>query len=224
MGKTNLENYSYARLEELKDMQPSPWSFLCACIFIEFLSKAHGKIHFKDFIIRYFPEKYKNFTFKDGKQNLHVQIYHVLRCGLVHSLSLTADTIGAKHGARDNSIVISNKGSHVGVYNENGYNELDAVRIVFSNFCEDIELSMKKLFHELLSDEKNNVNVSPIIPLGSDIQRDSEFYIPESTHRKRLLYSAYSPSGISHSAEAESASGCVYLAKKTSMSFNKLGD
>lgn len=76
------------------------WVFLMCSVFIEYLVKlvsgkeATNKGDYKHFIGTYLSlidPRYKNFKYSNGKTDLPDQMYHVLRCGIVHGFSFIAD-------------------------------------------------------------------------------------------------------------------------------------
>lgn len=76
------------------------WVFLMCSVFIEYLVKlvsgkeATNKDDYKHFIGTYLSlidPRYKNFKYSNGKTDLPDQMYHVLRCGIVHGFSFIAD-------------------------------------------------------------------------------------------------------------------------------------
>ena len=114
------EPYFKTRIGELKKLSRdknyvNPWIFVCASAFIDYLAKiAYGKdmqrrgyISFiSDYLSKINP-KYRTFTYKNGKRDLPAQMYHVLRCGILHSFSLIPDQKTKKdNDGRDRSIVL----------------------------------------------------------------------------------------------------------------------
>jgi len=108
------------RFEELYPIceQRNPWIFLCASAFVGLLSKlvkgSDRADSYQEFVQQYFPERYSTFKYADGSQDLPRQMYHVLRCGLVHSMSFIPDDLARRKGGRDRSVVLSHRqGSQV---------------------------------------------------------------------------------------------------------------
>jgi hypothetical protein len=143
------------RLGDLVDMKATPWPFLCACALVEYLTKMvnGGKSDpekYEKFVREYLgsvdvDERYKTFTFANGKTDLPEQMYHVLRCGIVHSFSLVADKQAESRGGRSRSIVIAHGGQHLKAYSKCG---LDAVLLVLGNFVSDLKKVIEKLFSD----------------------------------------------------------------------------
>ena len=98
MNCEEAKTYFYARIEELKDMckpggAETPWVFLCGSAMIDYLSrlaagKDNGGEGFKKFIRDYMPSSYCDFEYRSGDKDLPEQVFHILRCGIVHSFSL----------------------------------------------------------------------------------------------------------------------------------------
>lgn len=153
------------------------WIFLCCSALIEFLAKTtvdpavakppDWKTYI-DFIEKYMPSSYTDFKYLNAnasmdsagnamttKTDLLIQMYCVLRCGLVHSFSMTPNpkyttSKPGKYG-RKRSIVLSHKrkgkrgGKHLGNYKGKD-GTLDAARFVLQDFIVDIRKALKKLF------------------------------------------------------------------------------
>src|SRR6266571_6800773 len=115
----NIEHYFRDRVDELRALanRGDPWVFLCASAFIEYLAKivqGHGSGDYKQFLKNCFFKvcpKYASFRYDSGKSDLAEQMYHVLRCGIVHSFSLIADSKAKKSGGRDRSILLAHRRS-----------------------------------------------------------------------------------------------------------------
>jgi len=175
------------RISELKATYPvgSPWIFLAAAALVEYLAKLvdgedKGGKGYKDFVIRWMAQvrpEYKDFKYKSGEVDLPVQMYHVLRCGIVHSLSLIPDNIGKKHGGRNRSIgllykaeSIDRKLQHLHSYSDT--NIQDAALFVAEDFVEDIEKVIELIFAEanintaLANNIKLWLNLHPLLKGG----------------------------------------------------------
>jgi len=154
MTLQEAKQYFDGHIVALKKMcdDKSPWVFLCASCVIEYLSKlAYVDKHssgerFEKFIRKYFPKKYQEFKYKSGDMDLPKQMYHVLRCGLVHSFSFIPDNIGRQKGARDRSLVLSHDEEHLSHYSSE--RAPDACCLNAYKFVEDINSAMNKLFDE----------------------------------------------------------------------------
>jgi hypothetical protein len=143
--------YFEGHIAALKRMCPdgTPWVFLCCSVVIEYLSKiAAGQDNkgsgYKQFIRDYFPVAYREFKYQSGDADLPLQMYHVLRCGIVHSFSMIPDTVGRDKGARNRSVVMSHNDPHLSQHS--GSLAVDACCLHADSFVEDIEKAMNKLF------------------------------------------------------------------------------
>jgi hypothetical protein len=165
-------------LRKLWDMEPSPWPFLCAAVLLEYLAKmaiGPSRNSYKDFIKSHMRKEYRQFQFANGEQNLPEQIYHVLRCGIVHSFSLTPDLKYFPNG-RDESIVIAYAGEHLKPYSGTDGHHTDAVCFVFQDFADDIKAALEKVFDEAVSDAtlrarmEQHLNTNPPVKeLSTDV-------------------------------------------------------
>jgi hypothetical protein len=158
----NIESYFKARIDELRDLanRGDPWVFLCASSFIEYLAKmvfgksttaTDYKIFLKKHFFRICPE-YARFTYSSGKSDLADQMYHVLRCGIVHSFSLIADPRARTKNGRDRSILLAhrkNGATHLDHIVDAGQNpEIDAAVFTAEDFIEDISKVMENILEE----------------------------------------------------------------------------
>src|SRR5262245_13667263 len=83
------------RLAELPALYPSgsPWVFLCAAALVEYLAKLvdgtdNGGRGYKCFVRNWLSSirpAYLSFRYSAGQCDLPEQMYHVLRCGIVHN-------------------------------------------------------------------------------------------------------------------------------------------
>jgi hypothetical protein len=151
------KNYFECRLNELNAMcsDGTPWVFLCGSALIEYLSKLAkgddgGGAGFKEFVTKYMPQRYRDFQYESSDCDLPVQMYHVLRCGIVHSFSLIPDTRAKKHGGRDRSIVLSHTDPHLSCHSS--LTAKDACVFNAEQFILDIEQAAKKLFDDAAQD------------------------------------------------------------------------
>jgi hypothetical protein len=145
------ETYFAPQIADLKRMiaDGTPWVFLCGSAVIDYLSKlAAGKNGygegFKQFVTDYMPVAYRTFKYQSGATDLPEQLYHVLRCGIVHSFSLIPDKQARRKGGRDRSVVLSHDGPHLSAYSST--NAPDACRLRADGFVADLEAAMNKLF------------------------------------------------------------------------------
>jgi hypothetical protein len=155
-----IERYFLDRICELKTLagRGDPWVFQCATSFIEYLAKMHlgkntnqttYKAFLRDIFFKACPQ-YAAFRYACGKADLDVQIYHVLRCGTVHSFSLIADPIAVAQDGRDRSILLAhrmNGATHLTpVVNNRRSPKIDAAVFTAEDFVDDIEIVTKHLF------------------------------------------------------------------------------
>jgi hypothetical protein len=159
---TKIEFYFYNRLRELEELaeRGDPWVFLCASSFVEYLAKiVNGRTtnqkDYKDFLQNYFFKAcpaYATFRFASGQNDLADQMYHVLRCGIVHSFSLLADSQAKKHGGRDRSILIAhrkNGAQHLAKYINNRRKvKVDAVVFTAEDFVQDRKKVTNYIFNQ----------------------------------------------------------------------------
>jgi len=162
MKKMNeIEKYFKARIQEIKSLavRGDVWVFICCAVFLEYLAKlVYGEDKkakgYKNFIKNYLSVidvRYNNFSFSklncDGlKKNLPDQMYHILRCGIVHSFSLYPDKISKNNGGAKQSIVLGheiNGDRHLTPYIKNNF---DSVIFTTEGFSSDIEKLVDKIF------------------------------------------------------------------------------
>jgi len=159
----DIENYFLARVDELENQcqEHTTWVFLCASAMINYLvnlvnGRETNKRDYKKFIIDYMPEGYKNFQFLNENKDLDIQMYHTLRCGIVHNFSLFPNITGRNAGARVRSIALTHRNNKDGEHldNHEGIRKnLDAALFVAEDFINDIKTTVKKIFN----DAKNGV-------------------------------------------------------------------
>lgn len=178
-------NYFKERIHELSRVcaDGTPWVFLSASAFLEYLSKlvnGEDKKHYgyKKFVEDYLSQVrplYKDFVYKNGAQDLSIQMYHVLRCGIVHSFSLIPDAVARRAGGRDRSIVLC----HAKERDEQRWTHLmrysspkvaDAALFVAEDFVNDIGKVTDLIFQKAANDgilrgniEKYSLAHPPII-------------------------------------------------------------
>ena len=144
-------------LKSLESMAANPWPFLCASALIEYLTKMvnngrSGAQKYKHFVETYLgavDQRYLTFTYATGQKDLPIQMYHVLRCGIVHSFSLIPDAQGTTSGGRPRSVVISHEGHHLSPYRENA---MDAALLVLHDFVIDLEKVINHIFSTARAD------------------------------------------------------------------------
>jgi hypothetical protein len=134
---------------------------------------------YKDFVKKYMKEvrqEYVTFKYSKGVQDLPVQMYHVLRCGIVHSFSLTPDKsdpkrpfydklckfrlsgkTGYKQLGRDHSIALCHKTEadqkglkHLSHYA--GPRNLDAALFVIEDFLDDLLVVNELIYNKAVAD------------------------------------------------------------------------
>ena len=98
----------------------SPWGFLCLASMIDYLSAAafanipKQRDRYVAFIERFYSRKYRDFQYVGGQRDLPLQMYYILRNGLVHSFSLFPDTAGKGNGGRARSIALVHRANASG--------------------------------------------------------------------------------------------------------------
>jgi hypothetical protein len=173
--------YFQGILRELEvDCQKRPaWVFLCCSAMLEYLAKMslvpghqlRGDWEpYVYFVEEFMPDIYKNFKYLSAHQSitqgstvgtqirndLPIQMYCILRCGLVHSFSMTPNskhisTFSGRH-ARQRSIVLSHKKRRtstepIHLSNYRGVDgSLDAAHFVLQDFITDIQSGIEMLF------------------------------------------------------------------------------
>ena len=138
-------------LASLESMPVDPWPFLCASALIEYLTKMvygseSGAKEYKQFISVYLARTnplYDSFTYASGDKDLPLQMYHVLRCGIVHSFSLIPDSRAAARGGRPRSVLIAHSGVHLSAYREMSQ---DAALLVLHDFVADLTSVVEQIF------------------------------------------------------------------------------
>ena len=159
MGLNNIndiEKYFLDRVAELENQcsEHTTWVFLCASAMINYLvnlvnGRETNRTDYKRFVIDYMPEGYKNFQFLNRDQNLDVQMYYTLRCGIVHNFSLFPDAKGVRAGARERSIALTHRDNKDGDHlsNHEGINKnLDAALFVAEDFINDISMLFRRQY------------------------------------------------------------------------------
>ncbi len=160
---TKTETYFKNRVTELRSLaeRGDPWVFLCASSFLEFLAKlelgkATSSTDYKNFLRNSFFKvcpAYAGFRYRSGSLDLAEQMYHVLRCGIVHSFSLFADPLAkANHGGRDRSILLAHRSSRQGhltnYVNQRTKPRIDAAVFIAEDFVDDVSKFTDFLFAE----------------------------------------------------------------------------
>jgi hypothetical protein len=119
MRKNQIEQYFKARAKEIQSIlkDVSPWGFVCAAAFLDCLSKLvagqdNKRNGYKDFVKNYLARinpSYASFQYESGSKDLPEQLYHVLRCGIVHQFSIVPDQQSLNSGGRLRSIVLCHR-------------------------------------------------------------------------------------------------------------------
>ena len=86
------------------------------------------------------PLKYKS----EARMISPNRLYHVLRCGIVHSFSLIPDQQAINKGGRDRSVVLSHDAPHLSAFSS--ADAPDACCLRANGFVDDLETAMKALF------------------------------------------------------------------------------
>jgi hypothetical protein len=174
MDLVQAERYFRDRVKELRRSceDRTPWVFLSASAMLEYLAKivngADKKADgYKSFIRDYFSavrSEYKDFKYKSGDQDLPIQMYHVLRCGIVHNFSLIPDSTARAKCGRDRSIVLCHKRES----DSEGWHHLmpytsdkvaDAALFVAEEFVNDIARVVDFIFGKARKDSALSQNI-----------------------------------------------------------------
>jgi hypothetical protein len=155
-------------LDSLESMPVNPWPFLCASAYIDYLTKLvnggeTGREKYKQFVSTYLATVnplYASFTYGSGRQDLPAQLYHILRCGIVHSFSFFPDNnTEVRFGGRQRSVLIthdSNDGYHLSNYRESGE---DAALLVLHDFVGDLRQITERIFSDATTDAQLRTNI-----------------------------------------------------------------
>jgi hypothetical protein len=148
-------------LNSLESMPVNPWPFLCASALIEYLTKMvhggeSGAQKYKQFVSTYLARvnpRYDSFTYQYGspspEKDLPRQMYHILRCGMVHSFSLIPDKLAADNKGRPRSVLLAHEGIHLSAYRDNGQ---DAALFVLHDFVIDLKKVIEQIFLDAATD------------------------------------------------------------------------
>ena len=183
MRQKGLERYFKARAREVQRIlkDGTPWGFLCAAAFLDCLSKLvagkdNGSRGYKEFVQNYLKTinpKYASFRFISGDIDLPKQLYHVFRCGIVHSFSLIPDKRSLNRGGRPHSIRLCHKKeanakniSHLSNYSKGittdaclfvaedfGKDLTRVVRLIFSSKAKGIDADITKKMKEWITQQ-----------------------------------------------------------------------
>ena len=159
--KKEIERYFIARAIEVQRIlkDGTPWGFVCAVAFLDCLSKLvagrdNGSRLYKDFVRNYLKTinpKYASFRFISEDMDLPVQLYHVFRCGIVHSFSLIPDKRSLDQGGRPHSIRLCHQkeAKAKGISHLSNYSKgvtTDACLFVAEDFGKDLGRVVKLIF------------------------------------------------------------------------------
>ena len=170
MEITDIHNYFKNRISEINDLakRGDPWVFLCCSSFVDYLVRATydkeaNANDYKEFIMNYLSLidiRYKDFEYQSGAKDLPDQMYHILRCGIIHSFSLIPDSNSLRKGGRIRSILLAhnkNGATHFKAMTESGY---DSVIFTAESFAADLEKLVEKIFTEIvIIDSAIEVNI-----------------------------------------------------------------
>ncbi len=189
MGIIKAKEYFSKRVEELQCMSAhgTPWVFLCASALVDLLSnmvafgckqerhdfcfyqvrdckfseggerwRRGGGCRYKKFVERYMP-KYK-FDYGNGV-SLPDKMWHILRCGIIHSFSLVSDTSDLRSCGIYRAIFLCHRReankrnlSHLSPYRQ-------GVLFVAEDFVDDIGEVVNHIFADANSDRRLKENV-----------------------------------------------------------------
>lgn len=133
------------------------WAFVMSASFIDYLvklvnNKESSAQLYKEFVRIYLSEinpLYRDFVFNSGHQDLPEQMYHVLRCGMIHSYSLVPDSKSLTKGGRVRSILLVHRKNGYTHFDKYSDNNLDSVLFTVEDFAEDLEKVLDKIFLDL---------------------------------------------------------------------------
>ena len=135
----------------------SPWCYLCLASLIDYMSAAayphlgSQRDRYIAFIENYYPAKYRKFKYKGGNTDLPLQMYYILRNGLVHSFSLFPDQKGRINGGRERSIVLvhrSNAAERRHLSEFSSPSAKDAALFVAEDFLSDTTRAAYKMLNK----------------------------------------------------------------------------
>ncbi|MEA5139519.1 hypothetical protein [Arcicella rigui] len=165
-------------MESTVDLEIAARYIVPLCL-IDYLSKLYDKSNssgsdkYKNFINEIMAEvnpKYKTFRYTinydtDEKNNLPTQMYHVLRCGFVHSFSLIPDNKAKGKGGRDRSIILGfkedNNLNHLDNFSCEGVR--DACLFILDDFISDLDKSIDILFEKVNNDENLKKHILKLV-------------------------------------------------------------
>jgi hypothetical protein len=168
------KEYFSRRTNELLRMcaDGTPWVFLCGSAMVDYLAKiVNGRDlrteGYKRFIRDYLAlvrSEYRDFVYKGGMSDLPDQMYHILRCGIVHSFSFIPDARAMNKGGRSRSIVLCHRVES----NARGWHHLmqyssdhiaDGALFVAEDFIMDIQRVAELIFKKATYDRSLSGNI-----------------------------------------------------------------
>jgi hypothetical protein len=121
---------------------------------------------YKNFVNKFLSNinrNYQTFTYGNGKQDLPDQLYHVFRCGVIHSFSLVPDQQAIQNGGRIRSIVLCHKKEsrrknlpHLSNYSSNAIP--DAAVFVAEDFSRDLRKVVSLIFSQSARQIEPSIN------------------------------------------------------------------
>lgn len=178
-----VEKYFIDRCNELISLSErgDPWVFLCGAAMIEYLTHmatgTSGRTAYIDFVKNYFGTinaKYKDFMYQSGEQDLPLQMYVILRCGIVHKFSFIPGPLELSNGGRLRSILIGhekNGATHLARYTSNG---MDSVIFAAEQFSKDIKHVVNMIVEESHASSQIESNIISHVKNFPPIQGDFE--------------------------------------------------
>lgn len=155
----NLKNQLKDVIKYMRDTKSAGTAcrFIVPCCFLDYLTKLYnGKstksehyIHFIESNLKKVNSKYKDFKYKNGEMDLPEQIYYIMRCGLVHSFSLSPEKkYEGKNSGRKQSIVLADETdkelNHLDSFSNDKIK--DACVFKLDVFIDDLEKVLDKMF------------------------------------------------------------------------------
>ncbi|MCG0997583.1 hypothetical protein [Acetobacter persici] len=197
------QNYINNRILELKTAQliksdkdrlnGSIWDFVLMGCLVEIVAKlncTNKSLYTFDKISKLFNDrlpKYRIPSYKthDNINDVPEQIYMVMRCGLIHSLSLVPDEKYKekkkyeKHW-RKGSLLLSHKGNHLQMMTWSPDGEpFEACQLDYSSMLDDMQTALDAIFRDAKQDTALSVHIetfvkaNPILGLVPAIPRDT---------------------------------------------------
>jgi hypothetical protein len=165
----------------------TPLPFVLGACFIDYFCKMvdgedKKKTGYKDFVTKYMKEvreEYVTFKYANGAQDLPAQMYHVLRCGVVHSFSLIPDKKVNKQPGRDHSVALCHKAEadkkglkHLSHYA--GPRNLDAALFVIEDFLDDLLAVNELIYNKAVNDSTLRGKIEGWLRVSPCLQPDAE--------------------------------------------------